>query len=46
MSGFNEGEFTYDEYDDMVRDVRNYTSNLDLTSLLTEWLEIRLCVTF
>ena len=27
VSGFDEGEFTYDEYDDMVRDVRNYTSN-------------------
>ena len=26
------GEFTHDEYDDMVRDVRNYTSNLDLAS--------------
>ena len=32
MSGFDEGDFTYDEYDDMVRDVRNYTSNLDLSS--------------
>ena len=25
VSGFDEGGFTYDEYDDMVRDVRNYT---------------------
>ena len=32
MSGFAEGEFTYDDYDDMVRDVRNYTSKLDLSS--------------
>ena len=32
MSGFYEGEFTYDDYDDMVRDVRNYVSTLDLRS--------------
>ena len=32
VSGFDEGEFTYDEHDDMVRDVRNYTSNLDPAS--------------
>ena len=32
MSGFDEREFTYDEYDDMVRDVRKYTSYLDLAS--------------
>ena len=32
VSDLDEGEFTYDEYDDMVRDVRNYTSNLDLAS--------------
>ena len=32
VSGFDEGEFTYDDYDDMVRDVRNYTSKLDLSS--------------
>ena len=25
VGDFEEGEFTYDEYDDMVRDVRNYT---------------------
>ena len=31
VSGFDEGEFTYDDYDDMVRDVRNYTSKLDLS---------------
>ena len=30
VSGFNEGEFTYDDYDDMVRHVRTYTSKLDL----------------
>ena len=32
VSGFDEGEFTYDDYDDMIRDVRNYTSKLDLSS--------------
>ena len=32
MSGFDEGKFTFDEYDGMVRDVRKYTSNLDLAS--------------
>ena len=32
VSGFDVGEFTYDEYDDMVRDVRNHTINLDLAS--------------
>ena len=32
MSGFDEGEFTHDVYDVMVRDVRNYTSELDLSS--------------
>ena len=32
MSGFVEGEFTYDDYDYMVRDVPNYTSKLDLSS--------------
>ena len=31
VSGFDEGEFTYDDYD-MVRDVRNCTSTLDLSS--------------
>ena len=30
--GFDEEEFTYDDYDDMVRDVRNYNSKLDLSS--------------
>ena len=25
--GFDDGEFTYDDHDDMLRDVRNYTSN-------------------
>ena len=34
VSDLDEGEFTYDEYDDMVRDVRNYASNLDLASPL------------
>ena len=48
MSGFDEGEFTYDEYDDMVRDVRNYASNLDLASppAADGVVGIRLCVTF
>ena len=32
MSSFDEEELTYDEYDDMVRDVWNYTSNLNLAS--------------
>ena len=32
MSGFDEGQFTYDDYDDVVRDLRNYTSKLDLSS--------------
>ena len=32
VSVFDEGEFTYNDYDDMVRDVRNYTSKLDLSS--------------
>ena len=32
VSGFYEGEFTYDDYDDIFRDVRNYTSTLDLSS--------------
>ena len=31
VSGFDEGEFTYDDYD-MVRNVRNCTSTLDLSS--------------
>lgn len=32
VSGFDEGKFTYDEHDDLVRDVRNYTSCLDLST--------------
>ena len=32
VSVFHEGEFTYDDHDDMVQDVRNYTSKLDLSS--------------
>ena len=31
MSGFVEGDFTYDDYDNMVRDVRNYASKLGLS---------------
>ena len=30
--GFDEEEFTYDDYDDMVRDVRNCTFKLNLSS--------------
>ena len=32
VSGFDGGDFTYEEYDYMVQDVRNYISNLDLSS--------------
>ena len=32
MSGFDEGEFTCDDYDDIVREVRNYTSKVDFSS--------------
>ena len=32
VNGFYEGEYTYDGCDDMVRDVRNFTSHLDLAS--------------
>ena len=32
MSGFDEGKFTYDERDDLMRDVRDYTSRLDLST--------------
>ena len=35
MSGFDKGEFTYNDYDDMVLDVRNYTLKLDLSSPAT-----------
>ena len=35
VSVFCEGEFTYDDYDDMVQDVRNYNSRLDLSSTAT-----------
>ena len=31
--GFDDGEFTYDDHDDMLRDVRNYTSNHSVDSL-------------
>ena len=30
-NGLEEGEFTYDDVDDMVRDIRNYSSNIDLS---------------
>ena len=36
MSGFDDGEFTYDDYDDMVPDVWNYSSKLDLSSPATD----------
>ena len=31
--GFDDGEFTYDNHDDMLRDVLNYTSNHSADSL-------------
>ena len=31
-SGFDEGKFTYEDYDDMFRDVRNHAFNQDLSS--------------
>ena len=34
--GFDDGEFTYDDHDDMLRDVRNYTSNHSADSLFPE----------
>ena len=36
VGGYDDGEFTYDGHDDMVRDVRNYTQViLSIRSLLT-----------
>ena len=43
VSGFAEGEFTYDDYDDMVRDVRNYTSKLTLVHLLLLIERLKIC---
>lgn len=34
--GFDDGEFTYDDHDDMLRDVRNYTSNHSVDSIPPE----------
>ena len=34
--GFDDGEFTYDDHDDILRDVRNYTSNHSADSLSPE----------
>ena len=34
--GFDDGEFTYDDHDDVVKGVRNYTSNLWADSLCRE----------
>ena len=34
--GFDDGEFTYDDHDDMLRDVQNYTSNHSVDSLSPE----------
>eukprot|EP00903_Cladosiphon_okamuranus_P019283 g17724.t1 len=31
--GFDDGEFTYDDQDDMIRDVRNYTTNHSVDAL-------------
>ena len=33
---FDDGEFTYDDHDDMLRDVRNYTSSHSPDSLSPE----------
>lgn len=30
VGGFDDGDFTYDEGDDLVRDVRDHTSNIDI----------------
>ena len=37
VSRFDEGEFTYDDYDDMVGDVRNCTSKLDVKFTCCCW---------
>ena len=34
--GFDDGEFTYDDQDEMLRDVRNYTFNHSVDSLSPE----------
>ena len=34
--GFDDGEFTYDDHDEMLRDVRNYTFNHSVDSLSPE----------
>ena len=33
IGGYDDGDFTYDGHDDMVRDVRNYTFNYSIDSL-------------
>ena len=33
VGGYDDGEFTYDGHDDMVRDVRNYIFNHSIDSL-------------
>ena len=40
-NGLEEGEFTYDDVDDMVRDIRNYSSNIDLSSSPAAGQEVR-----
>ena len=32
MSAFDTGAFTYDDYDDVLRDVRHHTFNQDVSS--------------
>ena len=34
--GFDDGEFTYDDHDEMLRDVHNYTFNHSVDSLSPE----------
>ena len=43
MRGFDQGELTYDDCDDMVRDVRDYTSNLTLDHLLLLIERLKIC---
>ena len=40
-NGLEEGEFTYDDVDEMVRDIRNYSSNIDLSSSPSAGQEVR-----
>ena len=40
-NGVEEGQFTYDDVDDMVRDIRNYSSKIDLSSSHAAGQEVR-----